>query len=73
MNYQATQTQYEIKGTIMKTVTRSTTAVLLGVLIAAPFASAQENSKHGGTVETRRLAWPYGVSGGTVFCRMGTN
>ena len=52
----ATQTQYEMKGTIMKTVTRYTTAVLLGVLIAAPFASAQEKSKHSsGTVETRRL------------------
>ena len=37
----------------MKTVTRYTTAVLLGVLVAAPFASAQETPKHSGTVETR--------------------
>jgi hypothetical protein len=52
---QATQTQYEMKGTMMKKVTRYTTAVLLGVLIATPFASAQEKLKHSGTVETRRL------------------
>jgi hypothetical protein len=41
---QTTQTQYELKGTMMKEVIRSTMAVLLGVLIATPFASAQEKS-----------------------------
>ena len=45
----------------MKTMTRYTTAVLLGVLVAAPFAAAQEKptpasfakQAHSGTVETR--------------------